>query len=295
MRGSKGLGLGLITAIYAIALLAGVGVADLIPGAHPLIDVLVADVVATVVVFAGSVALRNASVYDPYWSVAPIAIALYFLALPLEGAVDPVRPLVALLLVGAWGVRLTGHWATGWDGLSHEDWRYRDLRAKSGAAWPLVNLFGIHLMPTLMVYLGCLALWPAMTSPQPFGWIDAVGAVVAAGAIALETTADAQRRAFKATSTDPLAVLDSGVWGWSRHPNYLGEIGFWVGLWGLAAGTGRWGLATAVGWIAMVLLFATISIPLMERRQVERKPAYRDLVARVPPLLPWPRPRRIDR
>jgi steroid 5-alpha reductase family enzyme len=84
-------------------------------------------------------------------------------------------------------------------------------------------------------------------------------------------------------------VIDRGLWSRSRHPNYLGEIAFWWGLWlfGLAAAPGWWW--TIAGPIVMVLLFALVSVPLMDGRSLQRRPAYAEVMRRIPALLPLPR------
>ena len=80
----------------------------------------------------------------------------------------------------------------------------------------------------------------------------------------------------------------SGLWAWCRHPNYLGEMGFWWGLWllGIAADAGVWW--TVVGPISITLLFVGISIPMIDRRHVARRPGYAEHMRAVPSLLPRP-------
>src|SRR5690606_3355347 len=122
--------------------------------------------------------------------------------------------------------------------------------------------------PTLQVFVGCLALWPALSSPRPMGWLDAFAALVTCSAIATEAVADRQLRAFVSGPKRPGAVLERGLWAWSRHPNYLGEMMFWwgLGLFALAADPGAyWALAGA---LAISLMFRLVSIPLLEQRMV---------------------------
>lgn len=276
-----------VVGVYLVAGLAAVGAGALLADFHPLLVAFVADAVATAVVFGFSVLRKNASLYDPYWSVAPVAIALYLLAVPLAEAPNPVRPILVVTLVLFWAIRLTANWATGWEGLHHVDWRYVDLQAKSGAAWPAVNFLGIHLFPTILVYLGCLSLWPALRSPVPLGWLDLLAAVVTAASVVVEMVADLQRRWFAAKNSGTDRVLDVGLWAWTRHPNYLGEVGFWLGLF-LFALAGGWEHGwTVVGPAAMLALFLGISIPMMEKRQVARKPSYAEYQRRVPMFFPF--------
>lgn len=283
--------LALVAGCYLLAGAVALATVALAPDWHPIAVALVADVVATVVVFAASTLLRNASLYDPYWSVAPPVVALAWAA---SAGGSGARQLLVIVLVTAWGARLTGNWATGWRGLDHEDWRYVDLRARTAGRvpWWLVNLGGIQLMPTLVVFAGMLSLWPALAGDRPVGWLDSVAGAVTAAAIAVESLADAQLRRFAADPGHAGRPMNRGLWRWSRHPNYLGEIGFWWGLWlfGLAGAPSWWW--TVIGPLLMVLLFEAVSIPMMEERALRRRPSYADVIARVPRLLPrpWRRP-----
>ena len=269
-------------AVVAATYLAAGGVAWAVASAldgSPLIVALGADIAATLVVFVASMLVGNSSLYDPYWSVAPPVIVLAW-----SGQLG-ARQLIVDVLVLVWAVRLTANWALGWRGLGHEDWRYVQIREQNRAPWWLVSLTGIQLMPTLVVFAGLLAVWPAMRS-GPLNALDAVAAVVTVAAIAIETTADLQLRRFTADPGHRGRIADCGLWSRSRHPNYLGEIGFWWGLWlfGLAAAPSWWW--TVAGPILMVLLFAFVSVPMMDRRSLARRPAYAEHMRRVPALLP---------
>jgi steroid 5-alpha reductase family enzyme len=275
---------------YVVAGLTGWAVWRLAGTAHPVTAAFWADLAATAVVFAGSMVLANASLYDPYWSVAPPLIVAGWLA--AGGGGVGARQAVVLLLVAVWATRLTANWAIGWAGLGHEDWRYRLLRERTRGRlpWWLVNLAGIQLMPTLVVFAGLLSAWPAVVGDRPIGPLDGLAALVTSGAIVLEAVADRQRRRFARDPATRGRVLDHGVWRFSRHPNYLGEIGFWWGLWlfGLAAAPHWWW--TVSGPLAIVALFVGVSIPMMDRRSLARRPGYAAHMARVPALLPFLRP-----
>ncbi|WP_231123591.1 DUF1295 domain-containing protein [Nocardioides sambongensis] len=255
------------------------------------LDGLIADLIATVVVFAASRLHRNSSCYDAYWSVLPPYLAAYW-AIAAAGEAEPSRVAAVLAVVGLWALRLTWNWARSWPGMQHEDWRYPMLRERAGRAELVVDLMAIHVVPTLQVFLGLVPVYVAVALPgRPFGWLDVVAVAVGVAAVALEYTADEQMRRFT-RSAAPGEVMDRGLWGWSRHPNYLGEIGFWLALalFGIAASPGDWWWLL-VGAAAMVALFLGASIPMMEQRSVARRPSYADVVARVPMLLPRP-PRR---
>ncbi len=278
-----------IVLAYAAGALAAYLVAQRVAPGHPLwLTILAADVVATCVVFAFSVVLNNSSVYDPYWSVAPMIIAPTIALLASHPDVPALRKWTVTALVLVWGARLTWNWARGWNGLGHEDWRYADLR-RTGKAYWLVSFFGFHMMPTIWVYLGCLSLVPALsTGTAPLGPLDALAFVVTAGAIWIEATADQQLRRFRLTNQTPGKIMAEGLWSHCRHPNYLGEILLWWGLFLFALAANRSAWRCVVGPLAINLLFVFISIPLIDKRSLSRRPSYAEHMKRVPALLPRP-------
>lgn len=260
--------------------------------AWPWLDALLADVLATLVVFAASRWHRNSSFYDAYWSVLPPFLAGYWV-LESDGAGDDVRTALVLLVVSLWAVRLTANWVITFPGLHHEDWRYPMVRARAGRWELLADLVGIHLVPTLQVFLGLLPVYVALGRPgRDAGWLDGIALLVGLGAVAIELVADGQMRRF-IRDRPPGGVMDRGLWAWSRHPNYFGEIGFWVSLalFGVAASPGDWWWLP-VGAVAMVAMFLGASIPMMEKRSLERRPSYQEVIDRVPMLVPRP-PRRV--
>ncbi len=276
-----------IAAAYVAALaVAWLVVARLSPQDAPLRVVAYADLAATVVVFVFSVAVGNSSVYDPYWSVAPLAIAPYLALRPGAEGAPLARRAFVCALVFFWGVRLTYNWARGFQGLAHEDWRYVDIRGKTGRAYWPASLAGLHLFPTVQVYLGCLPLLPALTSDRPLSPLDGLAAAVTLGAVLLETVADEQLRSFRRARREG-EIMDRGVWAYSRHPNYFGEMGFWCGLFlfGLAADPGA--LWCGAGALAIAVMFVFVSVPMLDRRSVARRPAYAEHMRRVSMLVPW--------
>lgn len=251
----------------------------------PLTSLIIADLVATLVVFGFSVGLNNSSVYDPYWSVVPPLMALHWIAYAAYGAI-PLRQAVVTILVFAWGIRLTYNWARGWPGLHHEDWRYTDLYETSGMSKWMISFLGIHLFPTIIVLLGSLALMPAVAyGGSPFGSLDVIATVVTAGAVIIEWLADEQLRAFNRTK-QPGEIINTGLWAMSRHPNYFGEMSFWWGLYlfGLAGDPSYWW--TIVGPLAMTAMFRWASIPMLDKRSIARRPGYEEHMRRVNAVVP---------
>jgi len=274
VRGGRGLSASALLLAYLVAGAAAVTAAAiarrLVPGLHPVVAAGAADLLATIVVFAFSAGFDNSSIYDPYWSVAPVPIALFWL-LASGGAGTRPRQAVVLVLLGAWAVRLTVNCLARWRGLADEDWRYAGYRRLGPWYWP-VSFLGFHLMPTLFVFLGCLPLWPALTAGgRAAGVLDAAALAVTAGAIGIEAAADFQLSRFLSRAKSRRRLIDEGLWKLLRHPNYVGEVAFWWGLWlfGLAADPSWWW--TIAGPAAITLMFLFISVPMMERHLSGRR------------------------
>ena len=291
----KGGSLGRVAIAYLLALGAGAAWLYLGPDTqHLWLDGLIADLIATAVIFAASRLHHNSSFYDAYWSVLPPLLVGYWWSEGGLGA-DDLRPWLVLGVIVFWAVRLTGNWVYAFPGLHHEDWRYPMLREKAGRAEALVDLMGIHVFPTLQVFVALVPAYVAVTrTGDDVGWLDAVAVVIGVASVVLSFVADLQMYRFARTK-QPGQAMDGGLWAWSRHPNYLGELGFWVSLavFGLATSPGDWWWLV-LGALAMLAMFEGASIPMMEQRSLERRPEYQQVIDRVPRLFPRP-PRKADR
>jgi steroid 5-alpha reductase family enzyme len=227
-----------------------------------------------------SLRLRDASIVDIAWGVGFALIALA----SAWRAGGPRRWLLAAL-VGAWGLRLAIHLAR--RNLGHgEDRRYAAMRAHHGARFALVSLV------TVFAFQGALMLVIAMPVQAAqgelgFGWNELLGSALFAGGLACETLADVQLARFKRDPAHAGAVMDGGLWRYSRHPNYFGDACVW---WGLYLLSGAWWTAFAPALMTFFLLRVS-GVTLLESTIVERRPAYRDYIARTSAFVPWP-PRR---
>ena len=272
---------------YGVAIAGGVITLNLMHG--PMLwATLVADIVATLIVFGFSRTYKNSSFFDAYWSVIPPLIVVYWMVYHTSAQVEPARQAMVMILVWLWGIRLTANWATHWSGMAHEDWRYAPLREKAGRMEWLADLGGIHMLPTLIVFLACLPMYAAVSiGERPLNWLDAFAFIVTAGAILVELIADLQLHAFVANKK-PGEIMQSGLWRYSRHPNYFGEMSFWMGLmlFGLAAHPQGWWWIMP-GAIAIVVMFYFVSVPLMDARSIERRAEYRQHMQKVSAIVPW--------
>lgn len=256
--------------------------------ASVLLHTFIADVVATIVIFVCSRIVKNSSCYDAYWSIIPPAIFHYWVWLSGKSLTEPIVLMMAAV-VWYWAIRLTLNWARFWTGFDHEDWRYPLLRNNAGKAEIAVDFVGIHFFPTVQVYLAMVPVYAALFLGGIFSMPLALFALFCGLAAAtIQLVADEQMHSFIA-SRKPGAIMQRGLWAWSRHPNYFGELLFWFSLlfFGLSVHpSGFWWLA--IGAIAMTLMFLLASIPMMEKRSLERRPEYQRIIDSTSMLIPLP-------
>jgi steroid 5-alpha reductase family enzyme len=189
-------------------------------------------------------------------------------------------------MVAFWGIRLTFNWLKGWDGMHKQDWRYIKLSNDTGKFYWLVSFLGIHLLPTLVVFAGLLPCWFILSSAEPLNIWDGVVATITIGFVVVEWVADWQLSRFKRENTKD-TFINEGLWAFSRHPNYLGEIGFWLGIFLFLLSSKVYsGIWTVIGFLLMVMLFNFISIPMMDKRNLERREGYKEYMKSVPSLFP---------
>ena len=278
LKESKLFSYGIVLVAYALAILVGVLTYNAFPF-RPYLNLLIADVLATVVVFIFSVGVNNASVYDPYWSVQPFVIGLFL------GIKHGFNLYSALLFIAVtiWAVRLTFNWTLEFKNLTYQDWRYIHLKNTTGKFYGIINFVGIHLVPTLVVYACTLPLVYAIINKPTLNYFSIIFLVVCVLAVLLQLVADAQMREYR--KTKPTVFIRTGLWKYSRHPNYLGEILMW---WGVALATiismpSMWQLI--LGAVLNTLLFIFVSIPLQDNRQA-KKPGFSEYKRQTHALLP---------
>ncbi len=246
----------------------------------PWLNLLLADVIATAFIFIFSVVLKNASVYDPYWSVQPLVILLCF----AWGKKLSVPQILIMLAVFGWGVRLTANWAYTFRNLTCQDWRYTMLAEKTKKLYPVVNFVGIHLVPTLVVY-GCIlpAVEVFLLTDLTFSVWSCVFVCLAVGAFTMQGVADVQMHRYRKNRTTPFIRV--GLWKYSRHPNYLGEILMWWSIYFACLMLNPTAWYLFVGAFANTLLFVFVSVPLADGRQ-SRKDGFAEYKAETHIFLP---------
>lgn len=239
-----------------------------------------------VLIWLASLWLRDASLVDRYWGAGFVLLAwLYWLS-----AGTPLAGLPVVVATTLWGSRLSLYLT--WRNWGHgEDYRYRDMRRVHGRRFPLISLGTVFLLQGVILWLVAMPLLPAAMAPAAgSGSLLVAGLLVWALGFVWEAVADVQMARFRADPANRGRVMDRGLWRYSRHPNYFGEILVWWGVFLMAAAVGGWW--TAFGPALMTVLLLRVSgVSLLERKLNATRPAYRDYVARTNALIPAP-PRR---
>lgn len=293
MKKNKTIGIIIISLIYIFTILCGVGLYFILPDVlktQPLLTLLLIDFVCTIIIYLFSTIFKNASIYDPYWSVAPPII---FLAFSIMTGYKNLYITIFLVLVLLWSVRLTFNWGLNFKNLSIQDWRYQNFKDKHPKVFFLINLFGIHLFPTMIVYIGMIPGFFFMNKAVSVNLN--VGTIIAfllmLVATIIELISDIQMYNFRKNNKTVGKIMDKGLWKTCRHPNYFGEILFWASIWLAyfsAESDFMIGLVMAFCPIAIFMMFEFVSIPMLEKRQIKNKPLYKDYMEQTNGLWLYP-------
>lgn len=274
LKESRGISFLVVLAVYVLAFVVGLFVYRALAdtGWHYLWQLFVADAAATVVVWLFGLLFRNVSVYDPYWSVAPpIMLTLW----AQHTGHWTSATILLLIAVWYWAVRLTGNWAFTFRNLNAEDWRYTKYRTEqSPLVFHIINFFGLNMMPTIVVFLVMVPGFLLIDAGVQAGACVWYGFVLCIAAATIQLVADTQRHRFSKAHRGQ--VCNVGLWKHGRHPNYFGEILMWYGVWMMYLTICR-SISPDIWFIGPLLntaLFCFISVPLMEKRQMQNKPGY---------------------
>jgi len=242
---------------------------------------LVAAACIGLVTWLASLVQRDVSLVDRVWSVCIVAAGFaYAIALPQHGP----RALWVLVLAAAWALRLSlyitvRNWGHG------EDRRYQAIRARNDPGFAFKSVYLVFALQAVLAWVVSAPLLAAVAGERNWMWIDTAGVLLAAFGIVFEAVADAQMSRFKSRSENMGKVMDQGLWRFSRHPNYFGEFCVWWGLWLIALGAGGgWSIVSPL--LMSFLLLKVSGVTLLEADMTERRPAYRDYIARTPAFFP---------
>ena len=251
-----------------------------------------AEVVVFAVAFAWSRVAGKVCVVDVMWpaSFVVVAVATLVASRHLHAGGTTVQ-LVVLAMVAAWGGRLAVHLYLRQRG-GPEDRRYEAiLRRASPGKEVVFSVVAVFIPQAVLALVVSLPVSAAMVGATPIRWVAILGVAVFLVGLGFESVGDAQLAAFLADPASDGKVLDTGLWAWTRHPNYFGDAAVWWGIWLVAAATGL-GVATVIGPIMMTVLLTSVSgRPLLEKSMSKRREGFDAYVARTSSFFPRP-PRR---
>lgn len=259
------------------------------PEPNFLLTVLVAILAYTTAVWLLSLWLKDSGIMDVFWGPG------FLLAVGFASFLEPGtgwRIAMVHGLVGFWALRLALHIGVRNIGMRNlgqpEDARYAKWRSEAGDAWWWRSWFKVFLLQGVIMWV---VSWPLLamvtsTSPAAPGLLIWLGEALFVAGVLFEALADWQLTRFKADEANRGKVLDTGLWRYSRHPNYFGESVIWVGvsLWALSLPNG-WPLL--IGPVLMIWLIIKVSgVAMLDRHLEDAKPQYRDYMRRTSAFVP---------
>ena len=226
------------------------------------------------------------SVVDVTWGLCFVVVAVVGLAL---GTGTLSRRVLLVVLVGAWGLRLAWHiWRRSRG--KGEDPRYAEMLDGAPGSRMAFAVRKVFLVQGLAAWFVSLPVQVAAVTEGGLGWVALVGALLWLVGLTFEAVGDRQLAAFKADPANRGKVMDRGLWGWTRHPNYFGDACIWWGIFLVSADA--WpGVLTVLSPVVMTyfLVWGT-GAKLLEQSMAQR-PGYREYMERTSGFLPLP-PRR---
>ncbi|GDX34689.1 hypothetical protein LBMAG16_15200 [Actinomycetes bacterium] len=227
--------------------------------------------------------MRDASIVDIAWGSGFVLVAWvsYWLS---DG--NSTRSLLLLVLTTIWGARLAFYLAK--RNLGHgEDFRYQSMRRKHGDRFPIVSLYTVFALQGVLMWIVSLPVQLGQVRLDPsFGLLGVLGVLVWCVGMFFEAVGDAQLARFKRNPNNKGQVMDTGLWRYTRHPNYFGDSCVWWGL-GLIAAESALGKIALIGPVLMTVLLVRVSgAALLDKIMLKRKPQYADYVATTSGFIP---------
>lgn len=245
---------------------------------------LAAIVVLFTLLWLWSVRLQNSSIADVAWGPGILVIGLtyYFTS---DGF--PLRAHLTLALVAIWAIRLAAHLGLRMR-LEGEDYRYVRWRDEYEDSWWYVSYVRVFLVQAVLAWAVSLPIYFAIVSLRPpsLTLFDYLGVVLFVAGLGFEAVGDEQLRRFRANRANKGKVLDTGLWRYTRHPNYFGEALLWWGFGMIGLSTG--GVPGLLGPAIFTYLLIYVSGVAMLESTLVGKTGYIQYVGRTPAFVPIP-------
>ncbi len=233
--------------------------------------------------FLYALGIKNNSVADIAWGLGFILVALETII--LTGLYLP-QQIIATTLVIIWGTRLSGHIYM----RNHnkpEDARYAAWRAQWGQYIIIRSYLQVFMLQGFILLLISAPIM--LINSSSFGaisWYTILGTLVWITGFIFESVADYQLKQFLADATHRGKIMKSGLWRYSRHPNYFGETVMWWGIFIIALSL-PWGFLTIIGPLTITYLLLYVSgVPLLESK-LKDNPEFQQYMRETSAFIPW--------
>ena len=231
-----------------------------------------------------SVVRKDVSIVDSLWSLFFLALATIY---ALASQTLSVRGWLVLALVAIWAVRLSVYIAVRNHG-QPEDYRYQTIRANNDPGFWFKSFYIVFLLQSTLAWIISLPLLAAVTSHTELGLLDALAVLLFAIGFVFEAGGDHQLSRFKADPANTGKVLNSGLWQFTRHPNYFGNSCIWWSFYMFAVASGAWWSIIAP--LLMTFLLLKVSgVAMLERTIVDRRPEYTEYMQQTNAFIPGPK------
>lgn len=251
---------------------------------HPYMIALYLILLGGVAAWLVSVVRKDVSIVDSLWSLFFLLAAsvFAFMAQPLSE-----RALIVLGLVAIWALRLSIYiTARNWG--EAEDYRYQQIRANNEPGFTFKSLYIVFGLQGVLAWIIALPLLPAITTNAPLGILDGLAIALWLVGFVFEAGGDYQLSRFRADPANKGRVLDTGLWRYTRHPNYFGDFCIWWAFYLFALSAGGW-WSVAAPLLMSFLLLKVSGVAMLEKTIGERRPEYAEYVDRTSAFFPWPR------
>jgi len=251
---------------------------------HPAIASACVMISLALSAWAISFVKENTGIVDSFWGLFFLSGALAY-AVTLDSTELSPRAMLLLTLVALWSLRLTLHITVrNWG--EPEDRRYQAIRARNQPGFHLKSLYLVFGLQAMLALVIGLPIFSSLASGAALNAWDIAGAGLWAAGFVFEAVGDWQLMRFRRDPANHGKVMDAGLWRYTRHPNYFGEAVLWWGFYVIAAGCGGWW--TVISPLLITFLLLRVSgVVLLEKDIGERRPGYREYVARTPAFFPW--------
>ena len=231
-----------------------------------------------------SLALKNSSIVDIFWGSGFVIFAWVAFLLTPDGFLP--RKLLLAILVTIWGLRLSIYiLIRNWG--KPEDFRYQVWRKQHGQNWWWYSLLQVFLLQGLLLLIIAAPLLAAQYSSTParLGVLDIVAIPLWIFGFIFESVGDLQLKRFKANPANKGKVMDSGLWRYTRHPNYFGDATQWWAYYLIAASAGGWWMIFSP--IVMTTLLLRVSGVKLLEKTLDTRPGYKEYSERTSEFIPW--------